>query len=256
MKNTLIKILSLVLAVSAFCIFAGCDDESSSKTSESQTESAATSETTVLAADDLETDIKALHYYDTESDDPFAGAWHITEGVGSDLNSFVFLFDGNKTSSIVIGTTGYVESYTVDESEKTFSTQLLFGLNGIYTYEFSNENSKVVLTNTEDNTTTTMEKLVSFDCIPIPDAEPKIDEAILGAWQSDDGDTVYFDKSGIMYENFLGFKYSKYSAENSVITSTYTELEETTEEYEYSISGNTLTFNNCEYSRIPASDLT
>lgn len=252
MKNTLIKILSLVLAVSAVCVFAGCDDEqdASSESTTSQTESS------VSTTDDLETDIKALHYFDAESDDPFAGAWKITEGVGSDLSSFVFLFDGTETASIIIGTTGYVESYTVEETKNTFSTQLLFGLNGIYSYEFSNENTKVKLTNTDDKSTTTMEKLVSFDCIPIPDAEPKIDEAILGAWKSADGDTLYFDKNGIMYENFLGFKYSKYSAENSVVTSTYTELEDATEEYEYSMNGDILTFNNCEYSRIPASELT
>lgn len=249
MKNTLKRILSLILAVSAVCIFAGCDDNNE-QSSSSQSESSA-------STTDIETDIKALHYYDPDSTDPFSGAWQITDGVGSDLESFVFLFDGYETASLIIGSTGYTGKYSFDETEKNFTTQLMFGLNGIYTYEFSDENSKAILTNTEDKSTTTMQKIASFDCIPIPDAEPKIDEALLGAWKSTNGDTLYFDKNGIMYENYVGFMfyYYKYSVEDSVVTAIYYEPDEATATYEYSFDGDTLDFEGTLYTRIPASEI-
>lgn len=252
MKNTFKRILSFILAVSTVCIFAGCDDDKKQSSSSSQNESS-------TSTTDIETDIKALHYYDPDSTDPFSGAWQITDGVGSDLESFVFLFDGYEAASLVVGSTGYVGTYSVDETEdgETFTTQLLFGLDGTYTYEFSDENTNVVLTNTADNSTTTMQKVASFDCIPIPDTEPKIDEALLGAWESDNNETLYFDKSGIMYQNYIDFMYYyyKYSAEDSVVTATYYDPDEYTTDYDYSIDGDTLDFGGTLYTRIPASEI-
>lgn len=252
MKNTIKRLLSLVLVTASICAFAGCTTDTLSN-SQNTTEA---QQTTTAPAVTNETDIKALHSYDAESDDPFTGPWQIVDGVGSDLKSFVFLFDGHGKATLVIGSTGYVEKYAVDTNKKTFIAQLLFGINGQYTYEFSDDNTKVTLTNIDNNTETVMQKVASFDMIPIPDANPKIDEKILGAWQSDSGYTVYFDKNGIMYENFFSFTYYKYSAENSVIKATYYELEETDIEYKYSIENDELTLDGTKYTRISASDLT
>ena len=251
MKNTIKKLLCLVLVTASICTFAGCTTDTSSDTQDS-TEA----QQTTTASVTNETDIKALHTYDAESDDPFAGPWQIVDGVGSDLTSFVYLFDGHEKATLVIGSTGYVEKYRVDTEKKTFIAQLLFGINGQYNYEFSDDNTKVTLTNIDNNTQTVMQKVASFDMIPMPDAQPKIDEKILGAWQSDNGTTVYFDKGGIMYENFFSFTYYKYSAENSVIKATYFELEETEVEYKYSIENDVLTLDDTKYTRISANDLT
>ena len=60
-----------------------------------------------------------------------------------------------------------------------------------------------------------------------------------------------------MYNNQYGtiFTYFTYSAENSVITATYKMGDETTDTYEYSVQGNTLTLNGYTYHQIPAGEL-
>ncbi len=266
MKKNIFKVSLIIAAAVLLFSFEGCDSEKPSSDSSSQT--AAQTETSANQASssvsEKETDIKALHYFDPQSSDPFSGAWRITEGEGSKLEDFVFLFDGHGEASIVIDTMGYCGKYSLDNSTdkngnkiSTFTTQLMFGLNGTYTYEFSNENSMAVLTNTENQTTSTLERLASFDFIPIPDPEPEIDESILGAWYSDDGEYFYFDKNGIMYQNQYGtmFTYFKYSAKDNVITATYTMQKEITDTYNYSVDGDTLKLNDYEYKRIPASEL-
>ncbi|MBQ7794245.1 MAG: hypothetical protein IJ366_06985, partial [Clostridia bacterium] len=80
---------------------------------------------------------------------------------------------------------------------------------------------------------------------------------LLGAWKSDDNDTLYFDKNGIMYQNYIGFMYYyyKYSAEDSIVTAIYYDPDEATADYEYSIDGDTLDFGGAKYTRIPASEI-
>lgn len=267
MKNLYTKILSVLLVAAAAAAFSGCNDNNTSSSQISTTASVtaavtAKSEDTTAASngtDDIKADLKSLHSYDMENGDEFAGAWQIVDGEGSGLENFVYLFDGNGKASMIIDTVGYMGKYEVKKSDgkTTFITQLIFGLNGEYSCEFSDDNSKVKLTNNENKTTTTIQRLASFDCIPIPEKNPKIDKDLLGAWKSENGEYYYFDESGIMYCNQFNtmFIYATYSAENSVITSTYMMEGETVDEYDYSVDGDTLKLDEYEYKRIPASEL-
>lgn len=252
------KILSIILACSAILAFSGCGNNSeNSATTPDETASAV--EESVQQTDDNKADLQALHSYDAENGNIFAGAWTITEGEGSQYKSFVYLFDGNDSASIIIDTMGYVGEYslTTEDEKEIFSAQLMFGINGNYTYKVSDDKNTITLTNTETDVDTTLQRVVSFDCIPIPDENAKIDSKILGAWKTEDGDYYYFDESGIMYNNSYGtiFTYYTYSAENSQITATYSMGEETTETFEYSVNGDTMTIDGFTYNKIPANEL-
>ena len=260
MKNTLIKILCAVLALSSISVFAGCGESD-----ELVATTAAVEETTEDSKMNIseQADLSKLYEINYSGDD-FAGAWQITEGEGSKYKNFVYMFNGNKKVYLVIGTTGYVETYSTDtvadESGNiltTLSAELMFGINGIYTSEFSDDKNTVVLTNIENKATTTMKKLASFSFIPIPDPEPVIDENLLGAWYDDNGEYFYFDKSGIMYNsiNGLSFSFSKYSAKDGKVTSTVTTTKEETNSTAYSVSGDTLTYDNYKYKRISVDKL-
>lgn len=261
MKKVFCKIMALTIAVSSVATFVGCGTNSSSENSTSTT--TAIVETT--AQNDENFDMKSLHTFDAESSDPFAGVWHITAGEGISFKNFQYLFDGNGKGSMVIDNMGYCQDYGVTqdstqegaEGKSTFTCQFMFGINGVYTYEFSDSNSKVVLTNISSNKTTTMEKLVAYDFVPIPDAKPVVDNDLVGAWKSDSGEYYYFSKDGLMYHNQYGtiFTYYSYSAKENVITATYKMKDEVTETYDYTVDGDKLTMNNFEYTRISTSEL-
>ena len=257
------KIFAAIITVSLALPFAGCGNSSessaSSSSESSQTATTADAETTAASSAKIPEVLTSLHSIDTENGNEFAGTWKIVEGVGSKLDSFVFEFNGDKEACLIIDNVGYIGTYSLEETDgkKTFKTQLLFGLDGVYTYEFSSDKSSVTLTNTDDNSTTKMKKVENVSCIPEPEANPTIDEKLLGAWQSSEGDTVYFDKCGIMYSDSYGvqFTFSKYSAKDSTVTSTYKMKQETTDTYSYSVSGDTLKLNDYEYNKISVDEL-
>lgn len=257
------KIFAVLLVASLALPFAGCGNSSESSeelSSElSQTDTTADSETSTASSTKISEVLTSLHSIDTENGNEFAGTWKIVDGVGSKLDSFIFEFNGDKEACLIIDNVGYVGTYSLEETDgkKTFKTQLLFGLNGVYTYDFSSDGSSVTLTNTDNNTTTKMQKVENVSCIPEPEADPTTDEKLLGAWQSSEGDTVYFDKCGIMYSDSYGvqFTFSSYSAKNSTLTSTYKMKQETTDTYSYSVDGDTLKLNDYEYNKISVDEL-
>lgn len=253
MKKSALRLLAFGMAATAVFAFAGCNKNSSSDTAD----------TTAVATEPMTTepskltDINKLHSYDAENGDLFAGAWNITDGAGSKLESFVYLFNGSGKADLITDTTGYCGTYALDTEAKTFKCQLMFGINGSYTYSKDDDNT-IVLTNTESKETTTLTKLASFDIVPIPDENPVIDKDLVGAWAADDGEYYYFDSNGIMYQNQYGtmYVYSKYSAEDGVITSEYrVGANESKDKLEYSVNGDELTLNNFEYKRITADKL-
>ena len=255
----LIKILCAVLVLSSTAVFAGCGQDNSLVATTSSIEE--TTEDSKMNVSE-QADLSKLHAINYEGDE-FAGAWQIVDGEGSKFKSFVYVFDGNKKAYLVIGTTGYIENYEIekktDESGNTistFSAELMFGINGTYTYEFSDDKSELVLTNIKDKKTTTLKKLATFSYVPIPDPEPVVDEELLGAWKDKSGEYYYFDKSGIMY-NFYGvtFMFAKYSAKDGKVTYTFTSNKEETNTVDYSIKDDTLTFNGNPFERIPISEL-
>ncbi len=165
------------------------------------------------------------------------------------------MFDGTTKSVLMTGSVGQMAVYSVsdetDDSGKTqtyFESKMLFGINGKYTFKFSDDKQKVVLTNTEDKKTTTLQRLATYEYIPIPSEKPKIDNKLLGAWKCDDGEMLYFNNSGIMYKVMTGinFYFATYNADGKTVNwqYSYKESKPKNEKADYSISGNTLTFDN------------
>lgn len=239
-------IISAMLALLCVCAFAGCDNN---KSSSEPTESTEHIEVTTQA-DENKFDLRSLHSFDLEKGDEFAGAWQITSGAGSKFEDFVYIFNGSGSANLIVGTTGYCGKYGLDKNAKNFTCQLMFGINGQYTYE-KNSDDEIVLTNTESKETTTLSRIASFDMIPIPMQDAKIDDALVGAWESESGEYYYFDKNGIMYQNQYGtmFTFYKYSAANGVITavSNMGEEENQTDTFEYSVTDDELIIDGYEY---------
>ena len=153
----------------------------------------------------------------------------------------------------------YKYSYdTDDDNNPTFTTKLVFGLNGTYTYKLSDDKKTAELTNTDTKAVSTLKKTDDPAFIPTPDKDASIDDKLVGCWKSESGEYLCFDKSGIMYQNLFDymFAYSNYTASEGKIVSTYTTSDQkTTDKYTYSVDGDTLTLNNDTYSRISFSDL-
>lgn len=255
----LIKIMCAALVFSSIAVFAGCGEDNSLVATTSSIEETTDDSKMNISG---QADLSKLHTINYEGDD-FAGAWQIVDGEGSQYKSFVYVFDGNKKAYLVIGTTGYVENYAIkdetDDSGNTMSTitaQLMFGINGAYTYQFSDDKNELTLTNTKSKKTTTLKKLATFSYVPIPDPEPVIDEALLGAWKDDNGEYYYFDKSGIMYNSYgVTFTFAKYSAKDGKVTSTYTSNKEETNSVDYKVDGETLTYNGNPFKKIQVDEL-
>lgn len=262
MKKLFTKIIAILIISSLTFCFAGCEDDKSSSTI--KTTQAVTENTDSNESPDKNI-LKNLHTFDMENGNEFAGAWKIIDGEGSQYESFVYLFDGIKEASIIIDNQGYIGTYEMKTEKdkksgknvKTMYSQLMFGINGSYTYKFSDDKSSVELTNIENNVKTVMQRLVSFDFIPFPEKNPRIDKKILGAWKSDNGMYLYFDENGIMYENEFDaiFTYATYKADDTVVTSKYKMGEEITNSYKYKIDGDKLTYNDYEYKKISVEEL-
>lgn len=261
MKRLFLKLTCTVTAIIIAASLTACSGDSSSNkepvTTAAQT-MATEPQTTSVKDLKKETDLTKLYKPDTKKD-RFAGYWKITEGTGSQLKSFIFCFDGSGRSFMLIGTMGYRGGYEIKEKDgkSIFSSQMTFGLDGDFTYEFSKDDSSVVLTNTADSSKSTMVRTESYNSIPKAEKNPVIDEKLLGAWKDDTGAYLYFDKNGIMYANQVGvnFSFYTYSAKDGKITQTYTMKEKTTEEATYSFDGEKLLYNNYEYQRISADEL-
>lgn len=262
MKKIYVKIISLLLIAVTAAAFSGCGDNGSSSSEQQNTTSETSVQTTTQAstsksnAENTNTNLPFPKY--AENGDDFTGAWQITEGEGSQYGSFIFSFNGEGRAAMVIDNAGYLGNYEVEvkNGKNTFTTQMIFGLNGEYTYKLSGDKKTITLTKNEDNSTTTMQKLESFNCIPSAE-NVKIDEELLGAWKSEDEEYFYFDESGIMYHNQYNtiFNYAAYTAEDSKITASYSMGDEMTDDYDYSFEGDKLKLNGYEYTRISESEL-
>ena len=277
MKKLFTRILCIALAVCSAMALTACGNQKEEGSSATSTTAETTAAAEVTAAADTtaapesveqttadpaaikyETDLTQLHAL-TKPGDLFTGYWHITDGVGKKLTHFVFGFDGNKNAYLLIGTTGFIGVYDIHvvDGVDTFSTKLMYGLNGDYTYEFSKDKKTAVLTNTANNQTTTIEKLDSFTCIPKPMENFEIDEKLLGAWADDKGEYLYFGRDGIMYtcQKNIAFTFFSYTAADGKIHAIYSMNEDTEENDTYSFKGDKLVFNNYEYDRISAENL-
>ncbi len=272
MKKLLTVLLAAAIAASSCISLASCSDDKKEKKEETSTTVEATvnkeeeDQATKDEADDSEADLMMLHGVSSEPQNDFTGPWQIVDGEGSQYKSFVYMFDGTTKSVLMTGSVGQMAVYSVsdetDDSGKTqtyFESKMLFGINGKYTFKFSDDKQKVVLTNTEDKKTTTLQRLATYEYIPIPSEKPKIDNKLLGAWKCDDGEMLYFNNSGIMYKVMTGinFYFATYNADGKTVNwqYSYKESKPKNEKADYSISGNTLTFDNSTYTKVSSSEL-
>ena len=158
------RLIAAILAAGMLASFAGCQNGSSDRTATTEkvtipvTTSAETTAPSTSAEELVKTiDLKALTPIYEDGDD-FAGSWKITDGVGSQYQSFVYQFDGKNVARMIIGTMGYLQKYQLKPESKSFTTQLMFGINGEYTYEISGDKKTITLKNTKSGETTTLTK--------------------------------------------------------------------------------------------------
>ena len=261
MKRLFLKLTCTVTAIIIAASLTACSGDSSSNkepvTTAAQT-MATEPQTTSVKDLKKETDLTKLYKPDTKKD-RFAGYWKITEGTGSQLKSFIFCFDGSGRSFMLIGTMGYRGGYEIKEKDgkSIFSSQMTFGLDGDFTYEFSKDDSSVVLTNTADSSKSTMVRTESYNSIPKAEKNPVIDEKLLGAWKDDTGAYLYFGKDGIMYsaQKNINFTFYTYSAADGKIKAVSAMTEPIEDEFTYKLDDNTLVFNRYNYKKISADEL-
>ena len=146
-KSVLVGTIALSIAV-----FAGCSDSANSSTAdttkptEAQTTVQATEGTAKSGTTNESFDLKSLHTCKENDEDDLVGTWQITSGEGSQYASFYYMFNGEGKSILISGTSGYFGKYsydTDDDNNPTFTTKLVFGLNGTYTYKLSDDKKTV-----------------------------------------------------------------------------------------------------------------
>lgn len=263
-KKIILRSASLVMTILLLTALTACNDNQNSTsetTDPSATQTTTAEPTTVPAQEDF--DLSTLHTFDAVGGNRFAGVWKITDGQGSQYENFSYMFDGHNRAILFMGNTGYPENYSVDvdsenDENMIFAANLMFGINGEYSFKFNKDNTQVVLTQADSDVTTTLSKLDNFNYLPQLDENPTVDESIVGAWKSDDGEYFYFDESGLMYQNLYNkiYTYSAYSAKDGEISATYsTGASDETDTYTYSIDGNQLTLNGFSYNKISTIEL-
>ena len=261
MKHYL-RITTAILAVGMMIGFAGCGNGTKDPSSATEqttipatTLAQTTAPSTAAQAPEKTIELSALTPI-RENGDDFAGTWKITDGVGDQYENFVYQFDGKNVARMIIGTMGYLQKYQLKPESKSFTTQLMFGINGEYTYEISGDKKTITLKNTKSGDTTTLTKLENYSCVPASE-ESEIDEKLLGAWQDGDGGYLYFDQSGVMYElqKGMSFTFYTYSAGDGVINGVYNMDGEQKISYKYSVDDATLNYNDYKYTRCSATDI-
>lgn len=260
-KSYVKRIFTAATAALMITAFAGCTSSESSSSAETTAPSKNVESSSIDNESNESFDLKSLHTYSTDTDDDLAGIWHITAGEGSQYTDFYYMFNGEGKSILISGTSGYFSTYEYgkdDDGNAVFTTKLVFGINGTYSYKLSDDKNILKITNTDTTSRTTLKRVDDADFIPEPKKDASIDKELVGCWMSESGEYFCFDSNGVMYQNILDymFAFSNYSAKNGKIVSTYTTADqETTDNFTYSVDGDTLTLNSDTYSKIPFSKL-
>ena len=250
-----IKLLSAILAAGMAVSFAGCSNGSQSPTVPATTAVQTTAPSTAAQELVKTIDLKSLTPFQENGDD-FTGAWKITDGAGAQYKNFVYQFDGKNIARLIIGTMGYLQKYQLKPEDKSFTAQMMFGINGEYTYEISGDKKTITLKNKKSGDTTTLTKQENDSCVPSAE-KGDIDETLLGAWQDGSGGYLYFDRSGVMYElqKGMSFTFYTYSAKDGVVNGTYDMDGEQKISYKYTFKESNLTYNDCKYTRCSATEI-
>lgn len=254
MKNIFTKSIITLIACSMLGGLAvGCTNDTEQSSVPAETLATQATQAT-SAQEEIKFSLEALHSPKENSADPFVGYWKIADGAGSNLKSFIYLFDGDGSAAIIIGNMGYCGQYSITNDESTgeeiFKCQLLFGINGDYTYTVADNGNKITITNSGEDSV--LERVDNPSFVTKAQDNPQIDEKLVGAWDSGTGLYYYFGDDGRMYSNSYGttFTYFTYTAKDGKVNAVYDMSGEQTDTYEYSFDGDTLTFDGMKYTQI------
>lgn len=262
MKRFLTALLATAMSIAL--VLSGCGEKEDDIQPVSEApedvivETKATVDEPMLQPEDVEVNLMQIHGISKNRTNDFAGSWTITEGEGAKYKNFVYMFNGEDRCYLMIGSVGQYANYTVDAENSKITAMMMFGINGTYTYEFSEDKQTVTLTD-DKGEKTVLTRLAVYEYIPMPLADAETDEKLLGAWKGENGDYLYFTDNGVMYQNSLNisFYFSNYSADGKKVHSSYAYKENKTveQDQEYSFSGETLVFDGEKYEKIKPSEL-
>lgn len=249
-KSVITTIICSMLALMAV----GCSDNNAQSSEQSQAQPQNTTQAETSVNEESKFSLEALHAPKENSADPFVGYWKIVDGAGSQLENFIFLFNGKGNASIIIGNMGYCSAYTISTDqqtgEETFKCQLMFGINGEYSYVVGEDGNKITITNNGEDSV--LERVENPSFVPTAPENPQIDKKLVGAWDSGTGLYYYFGEDGRMYCNSYGttFTYYTYNAKLDKVTAVYDMGGEQTDTYDYSFDGNDLVLEGMNYTQI------
>lgn len=251
MKRFLSAFLIIVLAFSVLSL-SSCGDDKKDETKSEQAKTSSQSDSSKSGANTgKKTNSDIQSYLDSfvEGDSDFYGAWKY-----KDMQYLTIIFRNDNLAEMVMGgSEGYFSKYTLNESKKTISLQLIpDAIDGIYTYEFSNDNKILTLTRSEDKDKLVFTKQENFTIVPKSPKNPKIDKNIIGWWESKSKDGLFycFQDNGVMYENSISMETCyTYNAENGKIKAVYSSAGEMKEDFTYSFKNDELTLNGTKYTR-------
>lgn len=219
-------------------IFSGCQKDESASSAQGTTAPESTVQTTAA---------------NSESD-PIIGTWKITDGTGTNYDTMSYVFKEDSAVYLALGNTAFVGKYSYSKTEQnqnTLTANLYFGINGTYTYAFSdNENT---LTLKADETTIVLSRQEDYSFMPEAPSDPVIDEQLLGDWSAADGNpiTYSFYENGTMINNNYNqtITYAAYSAEDGEIQLSYSMGSPQEATYNYAFDGETLIIDGVEFKK-------
>ena len=242
MKNFKLLNIILALVICSSVLFSGCtsDNNSSSTTEETTAPVTTVPETTVAPV----------------AKSPFIGTWQLIDENGEKHTLFSYIFETDTQVYMAMDNVAYGAGYTLEENalgQKTITTQLYYNLNGTYAYEFSEDGTKVTLTESakENPVTMTMVKVENHNFMPKAPEKVEIDEKLVGTWTDKNMTGIsyeFFDNGTVIYNNYdVVITYAQYSAKDGKINLTYTMGSEVNDSYNYSFENDVLTIDGVEF---------
>lgn len=232
------KFVSIFLIAAALAlVFAGCSDKKPAPTS------AATTAPTTAAAEESSGELNAYLKSFVKGDSPIYGTWQI-EGV--DYLSFIFRND--ELAEMVMDNEGDFTKLRLDEKNKTLGVSFALGLNGVYSYELSDNNSTLNLT--LDDTKITLKKQKDYSIAPKAPKKAQVDPDLLGWWKSEEKQIYYFGGDGVMYSNNISMETAyTYSAASGKINAVYNYGGEVKKDFKYNIKSGKLIMDNQTFKK-------
>lgn len=245
MKRILSILLVMILTLSVLSLTA-CDEDKKEETKSTSTKPKASS-SQPKDSTDTKADSQIQSYLDSfvKGDSDFYGAWQM-----KGMENLIIIFRNDKMAEMVMGgTEGYFSKYTLDESKKTVTVQLIpDAIDGTYTYEFSQDKNKLTLT--LDGSKLEFSRDKDFTIVPKPPKKAEIDKNLLGWWENTDGFFYCFQENGIMYENSISMETCyTYNASDGKIKAVYSSAGEMDENFTYSFKNGELTINDSKCTK-------